>query len=69
MLSKISHYKATKNVDAYLELVLMNVPEEESSRSGGFNRVLESFEPAIASGLLRVSEIDFNEQELAEIQK
>lgn len=69
MLSKISHYKATKNVDAHLELVLMNVPEEESSRIGSFDRILESFEPAIASGLLRVSEIDFNEQELAEIQR
>ena len=69
MLSKISHYKATKNVNAHLELVLMNVPEEESSRIGSFDRILESFEPAIASGLLRVSEIDFNEQELAEIQR
>lgn len=69
MLSKISHYKATKNVDAYLELVLMNTPEEDTSRNGGFNKMLEQFEPAIASGLLRVSEIDFNEQELAEIRE
>jgi len=69
MLSKISHYKATKNVGAHLELVLMNIPEEDSPRNGGFNRILEQFEPAIASGLLRVSEIEFNEQELSEIRE
>ncbi|MBI9036386.1 MAG: hypothetical protein JEZ03_18140 [Bacteroidales bacterium] len=69
MLSKISHYKVTKNIDAYLELVLMNIPEEDTFRNGGFDRMLEQFAPAIASGLLKVSEIDFNEQELAEIRE
>ncbi len=69
MLSKISYYKMTKKVNAYLELVLMNIPEEESSRNGGFDRLLEYFEPAIASGLLRVSEIEFSEQELASIRE
>jgi hypothetical protein len=68
MLSKISHYRTTKNVDAYLELVLMNIPEENNSRMGDFSRILEQFEPAIASGLLKVSEVDFSEQELTEIR-
>ena len=69
MLSKISHYKTTKKVNAYLELVLMNTPEEEPSRNGGSDRLLEYFEPAIASGLLRISEIEFSEQELTSIKE
>lgn len=68
MLSKIAHYKNAKNVDAYLELVLMNVPEEDGSRFGGFNRINDFFEPAIASGLLRISEIEFTEQEISQIK-
>jgi len=69
MLSKIAHYKATKNVNAYLELVIMNIPEEDSSRNGGVDRLLEYFEPAIANGLFRVNEIDLSEQELASIKE
>lgn len=69
MLSKIAHYKSTKNVGAYLDLVLMNIPEEDDHRRNDFSRIIESFEPAIASGLLRISEIDFTEQEIEQIRE
>lgn len=53
MLSNTARYKSTKKVDAHLDLVLMNVPDDDSNRYGGFDLLLEHFEPAIASGLLR----------------
>ncbi len=70
MLSKIAYYKSTKNVDAYLELVLMDTTDEErASRLGGIGRIFDFFEPAIASGLLRITEIKFTEQELSQIRQ
>lgn len=69
MLSKIAHYNVTNNVSAYLGLVIMNTPEEEAPRNNGLDRLLEYFEPAVASGLLRVSGIDFDEHELANVRE
>lgn len=66
MLSKVNHYRQVKKVDAYLELVLMKVPDGESV---GFptSRLLENFAPAIASGLLRVMEVEFSADEHEQI--
>lgn len=66
MLSKINHYRQVKKTDAYLELVLMRLPDGEPARYP-ISRLLESFAPAIASGLLRVMEIEFSKDEYSEI--
>ncbi len=65
MLSKINHYRTAKRVEAHLDLVLMKLPGEEQRSSSSFSRLLESFEPAIASGLLKIQEIEFTAEEAA----
>ncbi|QGZ61083.1 hypothetical protein [Paraburkholderia acidisoli] len=65
MLSKINYYRTVKRVEAHLDLVLMKLPGEETRTSSGFTRLLESFEPAIASGLLKIHEIEFTADEAA----
>ncbi|MBB1440522.1 hypothetical protein H5202_17965 [Shewanella sp. SG41-4] len=62
MLSKLNHYQNVKGVNAHLDLVWLNIPDEEP-RLRAIDRFLQDFEPAIASGLLRISEIDFSEDE------
>lgn len=68
MLSKINYYRNVKNVDAHLELVWLNIPDEES-RIGSIERFLHDFEPAIASGLLRISEINISEDEIGQCHR
>lgn len=63
MLSKINHYRTVKRIDAHLDLVLMKLPGEEPRTPNSFARLLESFEPAIASGLLKIHEIEFTAEE------
>ena len=65
MLSKINHYRTAKRVEAHLDLVLMKLPAEKQISSSSFSRLLESFEPAIASGLLKIQEIEFTAEEAA----
>ena len=65
MLSKINHYRTAKRVEAHLDLVLMRLPREEARTPNSYSRLLESFEPAIASGLLKIHEIEFTEAEAA----
>jgi hypothetical protein len=67
MLSKINYYRMAKQTDVRLELVLVNLPhEEQRSRSP---RMLEYFQPAIVSGLLRITEISLTEAEEASIRQ
>lgn len=63
MLSKINYYRTTKRVEAHLDLVLMKLPNEESRTYSSSSRFLESFEPAIASGLLKVVAVEFTDEE------
>lgn len=65
MLSKVNHYKTIKRIEAHLDLVLLKVPNEEARRVSMSSRMLETFEPAIATGLLKVIEIDLNEEEVS----
>ena len=67
MLSKINYYKMAKRADARLELALVRLPNEERGRYS--SRLLASFQPAIASGLLRITEIDLNLEEAASIRE
>ena len=68
MLSKLNHYKNVKGIKAHLDLVWLNIPEEES-RTNSADRFMQDFEPAIASGLLRVSEIDITKDEMDECKR
>lgn len=64
MLSKINHYRIAKRVEAHLDLVLMRLPNEEARPyHQTTDRFLEGFEPAIASGLLKVVAVEFTEEE------
>ncbi|MFC5461314.1 hypothetical protein [Massilia niabensis] len=64
MLSKINHYRLAKRADAHLDLLLMMLPGEEPPRNAfSIDRIFETFEPAIASGLLKIVSIDFSEEE------
>ncbi|PIJ42641.1 hypothetical protein [Tatumella sp. OPLPL6] len=63
MLSKINHYRNAKGVNAYLDLVLLKLPDDEGNYR--FNsRFMQNFEPAIASGLLRINEIELSKEEI-----
>lgn len=65
MLSKIHHYRVTRRINARLDLILISMPNtEESPRpNSNFYRILESFEPAIANGTLKIHETVFTEEE------
>lgn len=62
MLSKVNYYRVSKRIDAHLDLVLANIPNE-TRRANNPDRWLENFAPAIASGLLKISTIELTEQE------
>jgi len=68
MLSKLNHYQNVKGVNAHLDLVWLNIPDNES-RVRSTERFLQDFEPAIASGLLRISEIDISQEEINECKR
>jgi hypothetical protein len=65
MLSKINHYRTAKRVEAHLDLVLIRLPSDEARPPNSFSRLLQSFEPAIASGLLKIHEVEFTAEEAA----
>jgi hypothetical protein len=68
MLSKLNHYQNVKKVNTHLELVWLNTPDEEP-KSRSIERFMQDFEPAIASGLLRISEIDLTAEDLIECRR
>lgn len=68
MLSKINHYQNVKGVSTHLDLVWMNIPNQELKQRSN-ERFLKDFEPAIASGLLRISEINISEDEFEECKR
>jgi len=67
MLSKIYHYKTIKHANAYLFLVLINMPDLKDERKervlNAVDRLRKEFEPSIANGLLRIEEIEITEEE------
>jgi hypothetical protein len=72
MLSKINLYSKTKNVHADLSLILVSMPddfEETRPRSGGAERLIEYFQPAISNKLLRIEYISVSNEEISSYQK
>lgn len=66
MLSKINHYRAARRIDAHLELVLTNIPDDEGYRYP-LEKFMEFFSPALASGLMRTVNVEFTKEEITKI--
>jgi hypothetical protein len=75
MLNKINLYRSVKKVNTYLALILVDIPEGVSDRPSSRNpeRIVENlkefFEPAITSGLLRVTRISLSIDEAESIMR
>ena len=63
MLSKINLYRQAKNTNAELILVLVSTDFDQDSRAGRYERLLDSFQPAIANKLLRIEPVQVNQEE------
>ncbi len=65
MLSKILFYREAKKVPAELILILSKIPGQEAEHESRFReRFMQAFQPAIASGILRVERIEITRSEL-----
>jgi hypothetical protein len=63
MLSKINLYRQAKNTNAELILVLVSTDFDQESRAGRYERLLSSFQPAIANKLLRIEHVQVTQEE------
>jgi len=63
MLSKINLYRQAKNTNAELILVLVSTDFDQESRAGRYERLLDSFQPAIANKLLRIEHVQVTQEE------
>lgn len=69
LLSKIDLYRKAKKVNAELLLLLVSTPFEDENRRDHHHRLLDYFQPAIQSGLLRIEYIDVSEEEVNTIEE
>jgi len=70
MLSKILFYKQAKNISAELILIVLNADKATNEfHQAGYDNLLRVFQPAIASGLLRVEQLEITNDEFAELNK
>ncbi|MFH2211185.1 MAG: hypothetical protein ABIJ01_06070 [Pseudomonadota bacterium] len=63
MLSKINLYRQAKNTNAELILVLVSTNFDQESRASRYERLLDSFQPAIANKLLRIEHVQVTQEE------
>ena len=63
-LSSLYHYRRAKDVKAFLQLILVEMPEDaENNRlRNNEKRIREIFEPAIQAGILKVKYIKLNKE-------
>lgn len=69
MLSKIHHYRQFKKTNCYLNLVLVEIPEDERDNTRFLNSILELFRPALSSGLLKITNIKLQKSDLNKIYR
>jgi hypothetical protein len=63
-LSKILLYRQTKKIQAELIYIMAKIPEDKKSDSfDRAERFIQTFQPAIAGGLLRVEMVEINKEE------
>lgn len=67
MLSKIYHYRTVKKTNAFLNLILVEFPEDSSEDNRQLNRILDLFQPALNNSLLRISVVHFEENEMTHL--
>ena len=64
MLSKIYHYRNVKKSNTFLNLILVEIPGDTKEENVLLNKVLDVFQPAISKGLLKISVINLDENEI-----
>jgi hypothetical protein len=64
MLSKIYHYRNVKKNNTFLNLILVEFPGEGISENILMNKILDIFQPALSKGLLKISVIKLDENEM-----
>lgn len=65
MLSKLYYYRQAKKTNTYLNLILVDVPNNGERNYTNFEtRLLSEFEPAIRTGLLRIEYVKLSEEEM-----
>ncbi len=64
MLSKIYHYRTIKKTNSFLNLILVEFPDDRSEENRQLNRILDLFQPALNNNLLRISVVRFEENEM-----
>lgn len=69
MLSKIHHYRQFRKSNCYLNLILVEIPNEDRDDTRFLNRILELFRPALSSGLLKITPMKFDEKDLTKIYR
>ncbi len=70
MLNKIHLYRSIKKVNAYLVLILTDIPTDENDRKQRYlNQVDDFFEPALTNSLLRIITIKFSKDEINNLEE
>lgn len=64
LLAKIHYYRQAKGASAHLDLVIVSIAGRERRMGPPIERYIAEFQPAIASGLLRLMNIEITEQQL-----
>lgn len=67
MLTKLSHYRASKKTNVFLALVFVQIPGEDPNSSIQMSRLFSEFQPAISGGLLRIFDIALTQEDAAGI--
>ncbi|WP_341905386.1 hypothetical protein [Fluviicola taffensis] len=75
MLSKLYYYRINKKTNVYLNLILVELPEDKSEENQDRKRrysnyetkLLQEFEPAIRMGLLKIEYLQLSENEISEL--
>ena len=68
MLSKIYHYRTIKKTNSYLNLILIDLPENNRQFNHG-KYIYDLFQPASNNKLLKISVIKFEENEITNLYK
>ena len=63
MLSKIFHYRNLKKTNAYLNVIIVEFPNDPADNKL-LNRILTSFQPALSNSILRMSVVRIKAEEM-----
>ncbi len=64
MLSKIFHYRTIKKNTTYLNIILVEFPDDNSGDNRQLNRILDLFQPALSNNLLRIGVVKIDQSEM-----